>query len=98
MKQFIVDIQLPSTLSEKFIEKIPAQHEQIERMMESGEIRSYSVTSDRSRLCLVFNANDNESVEQLLQDFKLYEYFKPTVTELFLYKEAPEQFPVISLN
>ncbi|MEX0813786.1 MAG: muconolactone Delta-isomerase family protein [Chitinophagales bacterium] len=98
MKQFLIDIQLPINISENFIKQIPDQHEQIEQMMESGVIRSYSLSADRSRLSMVFNADHSDKVQEILQEFKLYEYFDTTVTELFFYKEAPEQLPAISLN
>lgn len=98
MKQFYIDIKLPSEFSEKFIKHIPEQHEQIESLMESGVIRSYGLSSDQSKLYMVLNADDNQKVDEILQGLKLFEYFDPDVVELMFYKEAPDQFPVISLN
>ncbi len=98
MKQFFVDIKLPAEFSEKFVAQIPAQHEQIEQMMEAGTIRSYALSNDQARLYMVVNADSASNVDGILQEFKLYEYLESQITELMFYKEAPEQFPVISLN
>lgn len=98
MKQFFVNIKLPAEFSEKFVALIPAQHEQIEQMMEAGTIRSYGLSNDQARLYMVINAGSTSGVDDILQEFKLYEYFEPQINELMFYKEAPEQFPVISLN
>jgi aryl-alcohol dehydrogenase-like predicted oxidoreductase len=98
MKQFFVDIKLPAEFSEKFVAQIPAQHEQIEQMMDAGTIRTYGLSEDQARLYMVLNADNLPGVESILQEFKLYEYFEPQISELMFYKEAPEQFPVISLN
>lgn len=98
MQQYLIDIKLPPTFSEKFMELIPEQYEQLERMMESNVIRSFALSADRSKLWLIMNAGNKLEVNETLQSLKLYEYFESFITELFIYKEAPAQMPTISLN
>lgn len=98
MQQFLVDIKLPTTFSEKFLEHIPEQYEQIERMMDSNVVCSFSLSADRSKLWIIINAVDKKEAEEILHNFVLFEYFEAIITELFLYKEAPAQMPTISLN
>ncbi len=98
MNHFIAEIDLIAPYSEEFVSLVPFQREKIDVMMGEGIIVSYSLSLNRSKLWVVFIANSEEEVYELVGAFPLIEFMEPTVYELAFHNSISNNFPVISLN
>lgn len=49
-RSFMVEFELPESLTEYFLSLVPSQRETVEILMSEGKIRSYSLALDRSVL------------------------------------------------
>ena len=65
MNQYMIDIDLPSTPTEEFIELIPSQRAHVNTLMAESKIVSYSLSMDRSRLWVIVNAETSEAAREV---------------------------------
>ncbi len=98
MNYFMVDIELPSYISEDFVSLIPFQRQTIDNLMSEGVVVAYSLALDRSRLWVTIAAETEEEVEKIIAGFPLYKYMTPNILELIFHNSISNNFPVISLN
>lgn len=98
MSQFMVEFELPSPFPESFIAKIPYQRIAINQMLEDGKISSYALSMDRNKLWCVVNGNDEFEVMDIIAEFPLIDYMKPTITELMFNNSVVLKVPAFSLN
>ena len=98
MSQFMVEILLPSFMSEDFKEKIPAQRKKINELMEQGRLMSYALADDYSKLwCVVRGATEFE-VMSLISEFPLIDYMEPNINKLMFNNVVAMRLPMFSLN
>ena len=98
MKKYLVDIELPELLNEEFISRIPAQRNQVDRLLMQGKIYFYSLAYDRSRLWIGVSAENEEEVWNILYSFPLIEYFTPDVHEVAFHNTTRSGIYELSLN
>jgi muconolactone delta-isomerase len=98
MSQYMVEILLPVFMSEDFKEKIPAQREKINELMEQGRLMSYALADDYSKLWCVVRAETEFEVMSLISEFPLIEYMEPNICKLIFNNVVAMRLPMFSLN
>ncbi len=98
MAHFMVDISLPVHISEDFQSKIPLQIESVALHMQSGNIISYSLAYDRSKLWVVLDASSQNEAKSILKTMPLYHYFDYNITELMFNNINISLYTNFSLN
>ena len=98
MKQYMIEIELPQTLTEEFVRLIPQQRAKINELMGRVEIFTYSLSADRSRLWVIAKANSEKAVMDLLAKFPLIDHMRPEITELAFYMSEPVGMPKLIFN
>lgn len=98
MKQYMVDIDLPDTISEEFMSLIPQQRNQVNKLMLEGKINSYTLSLDRTKLWIILSAKSDGDVFRLLATFPLRRYMDAKIVELAFHNTNITEFTQISLN
>lgn len=94
----MIDIDLPSTPTEEFIELIPSQRAHVNTLMAESKIVSYSLSMDRSRLWVIVNAETSEAAREIIAAFPLIAFFKFRVHKLAFHNNVRFLRPQFSLN
>lgn len=94
----MVEIDLPSVMTDEFARRVPAQRQMVNDLMERGKLMSYALTSDRTRLWCVFKAESEIEVMSLMSEFPLIDYMSPTISELMFNNVVALRLPLFSLN
>ncbi len=96
---FMVVFLLPETLSEQFISLVPKNRIYANQLLSEGNLTSYSLSRDQSKLWAIFNAKTISEVEQIITGFPLFPYMKYEITPLLFHNLASEWVvPKMSLN
>ena len=98
MKQFIVNIDLPGELTSDFVDLIPEQRKEIDRLFLEGKILFYSLAYDRSKLWVGIRADSKQEVWNILWSFPLIDYMKPEIHELAFHQSMRSTTIEVSLN
>ena len=98
MKQYMVDIDLPDTITEEFMTLIPQQREQVNKLMLEGKINSYTLSMDRTNLWIILSAKSDSDVFRLLATFPMRRFMDAKIVELAFHNTITTAFPQISLN
>lgn len=96
-KVFMVEFDLPETFTEEFLALIPRQRYVINTMLAQGEIKSYSLAADRSRLWAVMLADSEFEVMESIAQMPLSSYMTPRISEL-MFHNAADSVMQFSLN
>lgn len=96
MNQFMVEFDLPA-FTEKFVSLIPAQRLKIDELLVDGQIASYSLAMDRSKLWVIINANSESEVYDIISEFPLIDFLRPNVQQL-MFSNSASKVPMFSLN
>ncbi|MGD0037665.1 MAG: hypothetical protein ABSC53_10280 [Bacteroidota bacterium] len=67
MNEYMIIIRFITTFNEEFVDLLPNQRVQINRLMEKGIITSYSLSADRGTLWVTLLATSLEAVEKTLE-------------------------------
>lgn len=98
LRQYMVEFKLPDDLTEEFVELIPDQRTKINALMDAGVVLCYTLNSERTKLWTVIVANSEQAVMDLIAQFPLISYMKPTIHELTFHNQSSLVMPSISLN
>jgi muconolactone delta-isomerase len=98
MKHYMVEVYLPEMIDNNFINKIPMQRDKINELMQMGVILAYSLSMDRARLWITMLGENENTVEDTLQTFPLFEYFQYDIFELAFHNTIVHRLPELSLN
>src|SRR6187431_1527211 len=98
LRQFMVEIKLPQTLTEEFISLIPEQRMKINSLMDAGVILCYTLNQERTRLWTVIVAKSDLAVMDILAQFPMISFMKPQINELTFHHQSSLVMPSISLN
>jgi len=96
-RTWMVEFELPETLSAEFITLIPKQRFIVDDLLAEGTIRSYALAIDRSTLWVVVEAKTEFEVLEIISKMPLTEHMEPYVSELFFHN-TPEVVHAFSLN
>lgn len=98
MNTFMVDIDLPETLSPDFMKLIPHQRKYITRMMKKGVVASYSVSYDRKKLWVTVHADSLYDVKNLIGSFPIFNHIRFTIHNLLFHESSYLTSPQMWLN
>jgi muconolactone delta-isomerase len=96
-KLFMIEFDLPEILAEEFVARIPAQRAIVNTLLASGQIKSYSLALDRSRLWVLMLGESEFEVMETISRFPLIDYMEPFISEL-AFHNSEEQVMQFSLN
>ena len=91
-------ILLPENLTEEFISLIPQQRFAVNRLVDKNIILNYSLSADRSKLWIAFNAKDEDHVRRVIQRFPLFKFMKVKIDELMFVESKVMAFPDLVWN
>ncbi|CAN5675534.1 hypothetical protein BH11BAC1_BH11BAC1_10140 [soil metagenome] len=98
LRQFMVEFKLPEILTEEFIDLIPEQRAKINSLMDAGVIMCYTLNMERNKLWTVIVAKSDLAVMDILAQFPLIGFMKPSISELTFHHQSSLVMPSISLN
>jgi hypothetical protein len=97
LKQYMVEFDVPSPLTEDFLDMIPAQREALDTLFSSGKLLSYTVASDRTRVWAVMIAETESELLTYIDDLPMTLYMDYDYYELMFYNTV-HLMPAMSLN
>ena len=95
---FQVHIKLPDIFTRRFAALIPQQRERVNQLMEERTILNYALDMDRSQLWVTMQAEDQESVMDILATFPIIKEVKVEIFELAFFDSAPMGLPELIMN
>lgn len=98
MNQYMVEFELPETMTEEFLALIPEQREKVAEWMAEGRLLSYTLAFDRSKLWATVAAESEEAVSEMLDTFPLTPFMEAEIFELAFNERANMFIPKFSLN
>lgn len=90
---YMVDFTLPKSLSEEFIQTIPAQRREVNRLFSEGKLKNYALSLENSKLWAVFTADSEVEIWEMVSDLPLSRFMKIQVSALTFFNvlEQPMQ-------
>lgn len=98
MNTYMVVIQLPEEMTEKFLRLIPQQRAQIDKLMDESKIIQYALAGDRSQLWVTVSASTLKAAQDIINTFPLRAYMQPTFVELAFYNSISTELPKLIMN
>jgi muconolactone delta-isomerase len=98
MNQYMVEMELPPTLDERFMSLIPSHRAKVNELMNSGRITSYTVALDRSKVWMTVTARGETEVVELLTKLPLTVYMEYEINELMFHQSVQLVMPSVSMN
>ncbi len=96
--QYMVDFTLPTDLPEEFVNKIPQQRSMVNRLLTEGKILNYALSLENSKLWVVFVAQSEAELMEMVHRLPLTRYMKVRVNELTFYNSVNAFVPAFSVN
>ncbi|MEZ5042685.1 MAG: muconolactone Delta-isomerase family protein [Saprospiraceae bacterium] len=87
-KAFMIEFDLPALFTEEFMALIPKQRYVINELMDRGDIRSYSLALDRSKLWMIAVAKSEFELMEMIEQLPLSMYMSPAISELMFHNTA----------
>ncbi len=98
MNQFLIEIDLPAEPGQLFWDKIQEQRNKVNELMNRKKLISYSLSQDRQKLWCIMNAAHEFEVMELLAEFPLIDYMKPSIFPLMFHNSINLGIPAFSVN
>ncbi|MCS7000862.1 MAG: muconolactone Delta-isomerase family protein [Bacteroidota bacterium] len=96
MQLFLVEFDI-TDFGDEMVRRIPEQHEVLLRLMQSGTVTHFAVSSDRQKLWVFFRVQDMSELLRTISSFPLINYLRPTFHHL-LFQESAVRHAPMSLN
>ncbi len=97
LKQYMVEFDVPDSLTEEFLELIPEQREAVDSLFTAGKLLSYTVASDRTRVWAVMIAESESELIMNIDELPMTPYMDYDYSELMFYNTV-HLMPAMSLN
>ena len=94
----MIIIRFITSFNEEFVDLLPNQRVQINRLMEKGIITSYSLSADRGTLWVTLLATSLEAVEKTLKMMPLFKFMHYDVVELMFHNSPVRAHMHLSMN
>jgi muconolactone delta-isomerase len=98
LTQYMVDFTLPTELPEEFVSKIPMQRTLVNRLLSEGKILNYALSLENSKLWVVFSAQSEAELMEMVHRLPLTRYMKVRVSELTFFHAFNAFVPAFSVN
>ncbi|GBD05764.1 MAG: hypothetical protein AA908_06130 [Chlorobi bacterium NICIL-2] len=96
LQLFLVEFDI-TDFDEEMARRIPEQHELLLRLMRSGTVTHFAVSSDREKLWIFFRVKDMSELLRTISSFPLVNYIRPKFYPLLFLESAVRAAPM-SLN
>jgi muconolactone delta-isomerase len=94
----MIIIRFITSFNEEFVDLLPNQRVQINRLMEKGIITSYSLSADRGTLWVTLLATSLEAVEKTLRMMPLFKFMRYDIIELMFHNSPVHAQMHFSMN
>ncbi len=98
MSNYMVDIELPESMTDEFASLIPSQRARVNVLMSEGKIVNYSLSMDRARLWVLVNAESEDEARSIIASFPILPFIQFRVHELMFHNSVRLLHPQFSLN
>jgi muconolactone delta-isomerase len=98
MYHYMVDFTMPAVLTERFTSRIPEQRALVNRYFTDGNLVSYSVSLEKSKVWAVFIAETEEEVAALVKAMPLTRFMSHSISILTFYNVLTSRLPSFSVN
>ena len=95
---YMVEFDVPYPMSPEFASLIPAQRSRADKLMADQKILSYSLSMDRRKLWVIFSAETDSELFQLITDLPLTPYMHYEYEELMFHNAPWMLLPAPSMN
>lgn len=96
--QYMVEMFLPEEMDMDFMRMIPSHRAYINELISNQTILSYSISGDRSKGWIIFQADTAEEVLDIVQQFPIHRYITIDIHELFIHDGEAYRFPKLNFN
>jgi hypothetical protein len=97
MASYIVHLDL-FYFDENFWELLPAHRKIVNDLLIEGVIEMYAISEDRSQGWIVFNANVEKEVKEMMENFPIRDYYSYKIMPLFILNNSVSLWPKLHLN
>jgi hypothetical protein len=97
-EQFLVEFDIQPDPDANFFETIPAQRAHINAAMSAKKVISYTLSEDRLKLWCIISAKNEFEVMELIAEFPLIDYMRPTIFPLMFHNTVFNAMPAFSKN
>ena len=87
-KAFMIEFDLPSVFTEEFMALIPKQRYVLNELMDQGNVQSYSLALDRSKLWMIAVAETEFEILELIEQLPLSVFMTPDISALMFHNTA----------
>jgi muconolactone delta-isomerase len=98
MNEYMIIIRFITSFNGEFVDLLPNQRVQINRLMEKGIITSYSLSADRGTLWVTLLATSLEAVEKTLRMMPLFKFMRYDIIELMFHNSPVHAQMHFSMN
>lgn len=99
MTQYMVQLDLPETLTQEFLSLIPTHRSKVNELMTQGKIFSYSLAADRTKIWAVLLAPSELEAMETLGELPLMRFMNiGEVSALAFHNSISLSMPQFSLN
>lgn len=98
MNMYMATIAMPDHKDREFVQRLPAQRAYVNARMEKGEIGTYALSVDRTRLWVTLNAESMSEAAALIDGFPLRKFMRVQLVELMVYHTSEIMLPTLSMN
>jgi muconolactone delta-isomerase len=98
MNEYMIIIRFITSFNEEFVDLLPNQRVQINRLMEKGIITSYSLSADRGTLWVTLLATSLKAVEKTLRMMPLFKFMRYDIIELMFHNSPVHAQMHFSMN
>ena len=96
---FMITYRLPVEFDKEMIKTIPAHRAKVNRLIDSGVIKAYSLSLKRETLWMVVEAVNENELEAILQSLPLSDHLLDYEVEPLMFSlSANTELPFISMN
>jgi muconolactone delta-isomerase len=96
--QFMVDFTMPHDLPEDFVSRIPQQRALVNRLLSEGKILNYALSLENSKLWVVFSAQSESDLIDLIEQMPLTRFMKYRISELTFFNASNPFVQAFSMN
>ncbi|MCA0426274.1 MAG: hypothetical protein LCH37_02465 [Bacteroidetes bacterium] len=98
MAHFMVEMFLPDTIDQEFIQMIPSHRLFIDQLIADGRILTYTINQDRTKGWIIFDTEEAEEVLDFVQQFPIHRFITLEIHPLMIHDGEAFRFPKLHFN
>ena len=98
MEMFMVEVEFPYYKDEEFMALVPRQREQIDTLLSTGVLTSFSLNMERTKAWIAMAAHNEEALMSVVEQFSLYKFMNIDVQSLLAFDRAAFNLPPLVMN